>query len=118
VRARSWSRGTEPPPLDCGGRGDDADCARRAAIVSCQQRTVRVPAEAPVAREAIELEGTIKEVLPNTTFHVALENGHVVLAYLSGKMRKHYIRVLEGDRVKVELSPYDLSRGRVTFRYK
>lgn len=68
--------------------------------------------------EAIELEGTVTEVLPNAKFRVELENGHEVLAYLSGKMRKHYIRVLEGDGVKVEVSPYDLSRGRVTYRYK
>jgi len=71
-----------------------------------------------VAKEAIEIEGTVSEVLPNTNFRVKLENGHEVLAYLSGKMRRHYIRVLEGDRVKCELSPYDLSRGRVTYRYK
>ncbi len=71
-----------------------------------------------MAKEAIEIEGVVSEVLPNTTFRVELENGHEVLAYLSGKMRKHYIRVLEGDRVKCELSPYDLSRGRVTYRYK
>ena len=71
-----------------------------------------------MAKEAIEIEGTVSEVLPNTTFRVELENGHEILAYLSGKMRKHYIRVLEGDRVKVEMSPYDLSRGRVTYRYK
>ena len=71
-----------------------------------------------MAKQAIEIEGTVTEVLPNAHFRVELENGHEVLAYLSGKMRKHYIRVLEGDRVKVELSPYDLSRGRVTYRYK
>lgn len=71
-----------------------------------------------MAEEAIEMEGTVTEVLPNANFRVELENGHEVLAYLSGKMRQHYIRVLEGDRVKVELSPYDLSRGRVTYRYK
>lgn len=71
-----------------------------------------------MAKEAIEIEGTIKEVLPNATFRVKLENGHEILAYLSGKMRQNYIRVLEGDRVKVELSPYDLTRGRVTYRYK
>jgi len=75
-------------------------------------------AKVRVAKEAIEIEGTISEVLPNATFRVKLENGHEVLAYLSGKMRKNYIRVLEGDRVKVELSPYDLTRGRVTYRYK
>ena len=68
--------------------------------------------------EAIEIEGLVSEVLPNARFRVELENGHEVLAYLSGKMRQHYIRVLEGDRVKVELSPYDLSKGRVTYRYK
>ena len=71
-----------------------------------------------LAKEAIEIEGTVTEVLPNATFRVELENGHEVLAYLSGKMRQNYIRVLEGDRVKVELSPYDLTRGRVTYRYK
>ena len=71
-----------------------------------------------VARDAIELEGTVSEVLPNATFRIKLENNHEVLCYLSGKMRQNYIRVLEGDRVKVEMSPYDLSRGRVTYRYK
>jgi translation initiation factor IF-1 len=68
--------------------------------------------------EKIEVEGTIVETLPNTMFRVRLENGHEVLAYLSGKMRKYYIRVLLGDRVLVELSPYDLTRGRITYRYK
>ena len=68
--------------------------------------------------EAIEVVATVVEPLPNAMFRVELENGHEVLAYLSGKMRQNYIRVLEGDRVKVELSPYDLSRGRVTYRYK
>ena len=71
-----------------------------------------------MAKEAIEIEGLGSEVLANARFRVELENGHEVLAYLSGKMRQHYIRVLEGDRVKVELSPYDLSKGRVTYRYK
>ncbi len=71
-----------------------------------------------MAKDAIEMEGTVTEVLPNATFRVELENGHQILAYLSGKMRKFYIRVLEGDRVKVEMSPYDLTRGRVTYRYK
>ena len=71
-----------------------------------------------MAKDAIEVEGIVSEVLPNTNFRVQLENDHEILAYLSGKMRKHYIRVLAGDRVKVEMSPYDLSRGRVTYRYK
>jgi translation initiation factor IF-1 len=64
------------------------------------------------------LEGKIIEALPNTTFRVQLENGHEVLAYLSGKMRKHYIRVLLGDGVRVELSPYDLTRGRIVYRHR
>ncbi len=68
--------------------------------------------------EKLVLEGTIVEALPNTSFKVELENGHTVLAYLSGKMRKYYIRVLLGDRVRVELSPYDLDRGRIIYRYK
>ena len=68
--------------------------------------------------EAIELEGVVNEVLPNANFRVELSNGHEILAYLSGKMRKHYIRVLEGDQVTVEISPYDMTRGRVTYRYK
>lgn len=71
-----------------------------------------------MAKEAISIEGTVKEVLPNATFRVELENGHEILTYLSGKMRQNYIRVLEGDRVKCELSPYDLTRGRITYRYK
>ena len=68
--------------------------------------------------EAIEVEGTVLEPLPNAMFRVELENGHKVLAHISGKMRMHYIRILPGDRVSVELSPYDLSRGRITYRYK
>ena len=71
-----------------------------------------------VTQEKLVLDGKITEALPNTSFRVELENGHTVLAYLSGKMRKFYIRVLLGDRVKVELSPYDLERGRIIYRYK
>lgn len=66
----------------------------------------------------IEVEGVVKESLPNTQFKVALENGHVILAHSSGKMRMHFIRILPGDKVKVELSPYDLTKGRITYRYK
>jgi len=69
-------------------------------------------------RERIEVEGTVITVLPNTMFRVELANGHQILAHISGKMRKHYIKVLPGDRVLVELSPYDLSRGRVTYRLR
>ncbi|MBC8518926.1 MAG: translation initiation factor IF-1 [Thiotrichales bacterium] len=66
--------------------------------------------------EHIEMEGTVVENLPNTTFKVELENGHEVIAHISGKMRKHYIRILKGDKVTVALTPYDLSKGRITFR--
>lgn len=68
--------------------------------------------------EKIVVEGTVVEALPATQFRVELDNGHKVLAYLSGKMRKYYIRILRGDRVRVELSPYDLTRGRITFRHR
>jgi translation initiation factor IF-1 len=71
-----------------------------------------------VKEEKLTMEGTVVEALPNAQFTVELENGHKVLAYLSGKMRKYYIRVLLGDRVSVELSPYDLTRGRIVYRYK
>ncbi len=66
--------------------------------------------------ELIEVEGVVKEALPNAMFRVALDNGHLVLAHISGKIRKNFIRILPGDKVKVELSPYDLTRGRITFR--
>ena len=68
--------------------------------------------------ETIEMQGTIVETLPNATFRVKLENGHVVLGHISGKMRMHYIRILPGDKVTVEVSPYDLTRCRITFRAK
>ncbi len=69
-------------------------------------------------KDVIEMEGTIIEPLPNAMFRVELENGHEVLAHISGKMRMNYIRILKGDKVLVELSPYDLTRGRITYRYK
>lgn len=68
--------------------------------------------------EAIEVEGTVMETLPNAMFNVELENGHTVLAHVSGKIRMHFIRILPGDKVTVELSPYDLTKGRITYRYK
>jgi translation initiation factor IF-1 len=68
--------------------------------------------------DAIVLEGKVTEPLPNAMFRVELDNGHEVLAHISGKMRMHYIRILPGDRVQVELTPYDLTRGRITYRYK
>ena len=69
-------------------------------------------------QSAIEQDGTITEALSNAMFRVELENGHVITAHISGKMRMHYIKILTGDRVRVEMSPYDLSKGRISFRYK
>jgi translation initiation factor IF-1 len=68
--------------------------------------------------DSIEFEGTILETLPNTVFRVKLENGHVVTAHISGRMRKNYIRILTGDKVKIEMTPYDLTKGRITYRMK
>ncbi len=66
--------------------------------------------------DVIEMEGTVVDTLPNTMFRVELENGHIITAHISGKMRKHYIRILTGDKVTVEMTPYDLSKGRITYR--
>jgi translation initiation factor IF-1 len=79
-----------------------------------QQRDSNVKAK----EEKVEVEGTVVEALPNTMFTVKLENGHKVMGYLSGKMRRYYIRILLGDRVKVEMSPYDLTKGRITYRFR
>ena len=68
--------------------------------------------------DTIQMQGEVVEMLPNATFRVKLENGHLVLAHISGKMRMHYIKILPGDKVKLEMSPYDLSKGRITYRYK
>jgi translation initiation factor IF-1 len=75
-----------------------------------------VPTKSMAKEDVITMEGTVMETLPNTMFRVELENGHVVTAHISGKMRKHYIRILTGDKVTVELTPYDLSKGRITYR--
>ena len=69
-------------------------------------------------KDTIEMQGTVMEVLPNTVFRVKLENDHVITAHISGRMRKNYIRILTGDKVKVEMTPYDLTKGRITFREK
>jgi translation initiation factor IF-1 len=69
-------------------------------------------------QSSIEQDGEIIEALPNTFFRVELENGHIILAHISGKMRQHYIKILPGDKVKLEMSPYDLTKGRITYRYK
>ena len=68
--------------------------------------------------DVIEFEGVVEEVLPNTTFKVRLSNGHVITAYISGRLRMNYIKILEGDKVKIEMSPYDLTKGRITWRAK
>jgi translation initiation factor IF-1 len=81
-------------------------------------RTTRIAEDMPKKDGAIEIEGKVVEPLPNAMFRVELQNGHKVLAHISGKMRQHYIRILPEDRVVVELSPYDLSRGRIVYRYK
>jgi translation initiation factor IF-1 len=83
-----------------------------------KKNTGKAPSNASPKEEAIEVEGTIVEPLPNAMFRVELANGHKVLAHVSGKIRMNYIRILPGDRVLVELSPYDLSHGRITYRYK
>jgi translation initiation factor IF-1 len=80
--------------------------------------TRRIAEDMPKKEGVIEIEGTISEALPNAMFRVELSNGHKVLAHISGKMRQHYIRILPQDRVVVELSPYDLTRGRIVYRYK
>ncbi len=86
---------------------------------SHQRQRARLARKARVAKEeTIEVEGEVTEALPNTMFRVQLDNGHSVLGHISGKMRRYYIRILPGDRVKVELSPYDLTRGRITYRFK
>ncbi len=69
-------------------------------------------------KQVIELEGTVVEALPNATFKVEIEGGHVILAHISGKMRMHYIKILPGDKVSVEMSPYDIEKGRITYRHK
>lgn len=99
------------------GRGAGRSTSRRLSQ-EINDRKVRARTEVAVKEEKIEVEGEVVEALPSTMFRVQLDNGHSVLARISGKMRKHYIRILPGDRVKVELSPYDLTRGRITFRFK
>src|SRR5699024_1076268 len=110
--------------LSCG----DEDCSprghRRCAGDTRLRRTRRYRGNTRLANDmakkegVIEIEGTVVEALPNASFRVELSNGHKVLAHISGKLRQHYIRILPEDRVVVELSPYDLSRGRIVYRYK
>jgi translation initiation factor IF-1 len=97
-------QGAEKPPLNCITTGLYAQCA-------APQAKVRMSKE-----EAIQFEGEVIETLPNTTFRVKLKTGHVVTAHISGKMRKNYIRILTGDQVTVEMTPYDLTKGRIVYR--
>jgi len=90
----------------------------RACVLRSSFNEQRESVIAKSKEDAIVLEGTIVESLPNAMFRVELENGHSVLGHISGKMRRHYIRILPGDKVQVELTPYDLTRGRITYRYK
>ena len=100
------------PWAPSGGRTRSCDA------VGARHATRRSNKLAKPKEDAIVLEGTVTEPLPNAMFRVELDNGHKVLAHISGKMRMHYIRILPGDRVQVELTPYDLTRGRITYRYK
>lgn len=84
----------------------------------CSPRHTEVPNVQKVKEEAIEVEGRVKTALPNTTFRVELDIGGEVIAHIGGKMRKHYIKIIPGDRVRVEISPYDLTRGRITYRVR
>ncbi len=86
--------------------------------LNAAQRAKRVERAGPTKEESLTVEGTIVEALPNVMFRIDLDNGHRILGHISGKMRKNYIRILPGDRVSVELSPYDLTRGRITYRHR
>ena len=123
------ARGRRRPPQRTGQRpgasGQRTGGARRggasrqARLEAKQvQRTKQLARAGDSKEQAIEFDGVVVESLPNTMFRIDLDNGHRILGHISGKMRKHYIRILPGDRVKVELSAYDLTRGRIIFRYR
>lgn len=103
-----------------GGRPSGARAGSRArrAASKAAQRERQAQRVGPSKEQAIEVDGIVAEALPNVMFRVQLDNGPIVLGHISGKMRKHYIKLVPGDRVKVELSPYDLTRGRITYRYR
>ncbi len=103
------------PPGPVSGQFVDAAFTSLYSALRLNKR-VRGPPYRVAKEEHIEMEGTVLENLPNTQFRVELENGHIVIAHISGKMRKHYIRILRGDTVTVQLTPYDLSKGRITYR--
>lgn len=93
-----------------------ATCGDQRVSAQCAASPFPRPTESMAKEDHLEMEGMVVETLPNTTFRVKLDNDHVVTAHISGKMRKHYIRILTGDRVKVEMTPYDLTKGRITYR--
>jgi translation initiation factor IF-1 len=99
------------------GRPPPRRSAKRPPVTAAM-RAKRIERAGPKKESTVQVEGTIAESLPNTMFRIDLDNGHRILGHISGKMRKHYIRILPGDRVTVELSPYDLTRGRITYRHR
>jgi translation initiation factor IF-1 len=115
TRARALRRAREGVP----GRVREVHPAQAGAVPGPRKtRPLQIAEDLPKKEGEIEIEGTVVEALPNAMFRVELSNGHKVLAHISGKMRQHYIRILPEDRVVVELSPYDLTRGRIVYRYK
>jgi translation initiation factor IF-1 len=117
-RPRGGGQRSGGGPRPGGARKSGGASRAQKAAIRQAQREKKEARSAYVKEEAIELEGTITEALPNVMFRIELDNGHPILGHISGKMRKNYIRILPGDRVKVELSPYDLNRGRITYRYR
>jgi translation initiation factor IF-1 len=117
MRRAEHATGASPHPAETSRRAGVVVGTRRLANRTSSRR-VEKPEDMPKKDGAIEIEGRVVEPLPNAMFRVELQNGHRVLAHISGKMRQHYIRILPEDRVVVELSPYDLSRGRIVYRYK
>ena len=107
---------TRPPAPDVSLFSDHLKFARAAALFWQNSRPSRVPQARMSKEDAIQMEGEVVETLPNTTFRVKLKTGHVVTAHISGKMRKNYIRILTGDQVTVEMTPYDLTKGRIVYR--
>ena len=113
---RAGQRPGGPGRTQAATRG--AELRARRAASRAAQREKQQARTGPEKEEGIEIDGLVMEALPNTMFRVQLENGPLILGHISGKMRKNYIRLVPGDRVKVELSPYDLTRGRITYRYR
>lgn len=120
-KPRSRPRPGQRPPGGGGprpGGGARPGSRARKMVSKAQQREKQQARTGPEKEEAIEIDGLVTEALPNVMFRIELDNGPTILGHISGKMRKNYIKLVPGDRVKVELSPYDLTRGRITFRYR